>query len=140
MKIPRMPLREKTEDAIEENTEGAIEEKTEDAVEENTEGAIEEKPEDAIEKKPEDAIEEKPEDAIEEKPEDAIEVLTDNVNEDGWRYNEVDVDTIMTDKDMDEMTDKMNELFKTMKIFTDNYKTTIRQKMMEKKYKAGKNN
>merc|ERR1719369_2660054 len=132
MKIPRMPLRKKTEDAIEENTEGAIEEKTEDAVEENTEGAIEEKPE--------DAIEEKPEDAIEEKPEDAIEVLTDNVNEDGWRYNEVDVDTIMTDKDMDEMTDKMNELFKTMKIFTDNYKTTIRQKMMEKKYKAGKNN
>ena len=49
--------------------------------------------------------------------------------------NESEAD-IMTDKDMDKMTDMMNELFKTMKTFTDNFKATARQ--MDKRMKERK--
>ena len=44
----------------------------------------------------------------------------------------------MTDKDMDKMTDMMNELFKTMKTFTDNFKATARQIKMNKRMEERK--
>ena len=42
----------------------------------------------------------------------------------------------MTDKDMDKMTD--DELSKTTKTFTDNFKATVRQIKMDKKKKKRK--